>query len=110
MSAVLEVAQGQTSEAEQRREAQTEAEQRRKTQAEAEQRLKVAHVSAPSLDTDKAALIALYHITNGPQWINNKGWLTDAPISEWHGVTVEGGRVVKLNLPSNNLQGKSAFM
>ena len=59
-----------------------------------------------SLETDKAALIALYHSTNGPQWTKNKGWLTDAPVSEWFGVTVEDGRVTKLELIENNLQGK----
>ena len=56
-------------------------------------------------ESDKAALIALYHSTNGARWKKNSGWLTDAPISTWHGVTVELERVVTLDLSQNNLQG-----
>lgn len=30
----------------------------------------------------RAALVALYETTDGPNWINNDNWLTDAPLSE----------------------------
>ena len=59
------------------------------------------------LETDKEALVALYNSTNGAQWRNKTGWLTDAPVGEWFGVTVEGERVVKLTLGFNNLQGEN---
>ena len=55
---------------------------------------------------DREPLIALYRATDGPNWTNNDGWLTDAPLSEWHGVSVdEFGRVVGLYLQHNNMSG-----
>ena len=55
---------------------------------------------------DRAALVALYEATNGPNWVNSDGWLTDAPVGEWHGVNVDaGGRVVVLGLGRNALTG-----
>ena len=51
---------------------------------------------------DRAALVALYHATDGPNWRNNENWLTDAPLGEWYGVgTDASGRVVRLNLGSH---------
>ncbi len=48
---------------------------------------------------DRAALVALYEATDGPNWVNNEGWLTDAPIEDWFGVDTDGfGRVLALNL------------
>ena len=48
---------------------------------------------------DRAALVALYNATDGPNWVNNENWLTDAPLGEWYGVdTNSSGRVVRLNL------------
>lgn len=48
---------------------------------------------------DRAALVALYRATDGPNWGNNEGWLSDAPLNEWYGVVVDGfGRVARLNL------------
>ena len=48
---------------------------------------------------DRAALVALYEATNGPNWVNSENWLSDAPLSEWYGVeTDHSGRVVSLNL------------
>lgn len=56
---------------------------------------------------DRAILVALYNVTGGDAWSQNTGWCTDAPISEWHGVTVdEEGRVVRLQLRHNNLEGE----
>ncbi len=52
------------------------------------------------------ALGKLYMATNGPDWTQNTNWLTDAPVEEWHGVTVGlFGQVVILNLNNNNLGG-----
>ena len=56
---------------------------------------------------DRAALVALYHATDGPNWVNNANWATDESLSTWHGVIVNGsGRVVKLNLSDNLLNGE----
>lgn len=56
--------------------------------------------------TDRDALVALYHATSGINWNKRDNWDTDAELSQWYGVTVNGqGRVVKLSLYGNNLQG-----
>ena len=48
---------------------------------------------------DRAALVALYEATDGPNWVNNDNWLTDAPLGDWYGVDVDAsGRVVELAL------------
>ena len=48
---------------------------------------------------DRAALEALYNATDGPNWVNNENWLTDAPLGEWYGVhTDHAGRVARLDL------------
>ena len=55
----------------------------------------------------RAALVALYNATDGPNWQNNTNWLSDRPLSEWHGVTTDAnGRVIGLNLNTNHLVGK----
>ena len=51
------------------------------------------------MDLERAALVALYNATDGPNWVNNENWLTDAPLGEWYGVdTDNSGRVVRLDL------------
>ncbi len=56
--------------------------------------------------TDRAALVALYNATDGPNWANNTNWLSNEPIGEWHGVTVDsGGNVTRLDLGDNRLTG-----
>lgn len=50
------------------------------------------------------ALTALYTATNGANWSSNTNWLT-GDVHTWHGVTVEGGAVRKLELFGNNLTG-----
>ena len=48
---------------------------------------------------DRAVLIALYEATNGPNWANDDGWLTEGPLRNWYGVNTDGfGRVVGVNL------------
>jgi hypothetical protein len=50
-------------------------------------------------ETDSLALVALYNTYNGPNWINNSGWLgTGIPIDKWYGVKVANERVVELEL------------
>lgn len=56
--------------------------------------------------SDRAALVALYHATDGANWTNNRGWLSDAPLGTWHGVTTDPtGRVILLILNGNQLSG-----
>ena len=51
------------------------------------------------VNPDRAALAALYNATDGPNWVDNTNWLTDAPLGEWYGVSTDGaGRVVRLVL------------
>ncbi len=48
---------------------------------------------------DRAALVALYNATDGPNWVNNENWLTDAPLRDWYGVATDAsGRVVRVDL------------
>ncbi|MEL6699297.1 MAG: S8 family serine peptidase [Bacteroidota bacterium] len=54
---------------------------------------------------DRAALVAFYNSTDGPNWANNTNWL-QGPISGWFGVEIDNNnRVVGLDLPSNRLGG-----
>ena len=60
-----------------------------------------------SPETDRAALAALYHGTDGANWLRNSNWLSDAPMGEWDGVTTnDDGRVIKLDLGANELSGQ----
>ena len=63
-------------------------------------------LSACGPQTDREALAALYHATSGPNWLSNENWLTDAPLEDWYGVSIdEDGRVIKLVLSANGLLG-----
>ena len=54
-----------------------------------------------------AALHALYNATDGANWINSDNWLTDAPLSDWHGIkTDDEGRITEIYLIGNNLSGE----
>lgn len=61
--------------------------------------------SVPVPSPDRHVLVALYHATGGYSWTTQTNWLTDNPISTWHGVTVVNGRVTSLSLGQNNLTG-----
>lgn len=59
-----------------------------------------------ALTSDRDILVAFYEATDGSNWVNNDNWLTDAPLGEWDGVTVNGdGRVTELRLTRNRLSG-----
>ncbi len=54
-----------------------------------------------------AALQALYNSTDGANWTYNDNWLSDAPLSDWHGIeTDDEGRVIEIYLIGNNLDGE----
>ena len=57
----------------------------------------------PELD----ALTALYESTGGTDWERKDNWLSDAPLSEWHGVQADSeGQVIQIYLRANNLTGE----
>ena len=61
----------------------------------------------PGSATDRAALVALYHATDGDNWHKNTGWLTSRPLSQWYGVGTNGnGNVISLSLSMNGLRGE----
>ena len=63
-------------------------------------------VAQGSIESDRAALEALYDATGGPGWRNSTNWKTSAPLDEWYGVTARWpGRVTELSLPNNGLAG-----
>ena len=62
-------------------------------------------VQCPPL-TEREILEWLYRNTGGANWRESTGWLTDAPLDQWHGVeTDDAGQVVELRLPNNGLTG-----
>lgn len=56
--------------------------------------------------SDRGALELLYDALSGDRWDNADGWLSEAPLYEWHGVTTRDGRVIRIELPDNNLTGQ----
>jgi Leucine-rich repeat (LRR) protein len=55
---------------------------------------------------DREILEILFKATDGPNWVNNDNWLTDAPLENWHGVSTDAvGNVTELRLSENNLTG-----
>ena len=56
--------------------------------------------------SDLDALIALYTSAGGVDWQNSDNWLSDSPLGEWSGVTInDGGSVTAISLPNNDLAG-----
>ena len=65
-----------------------------------------ARAQQGSVETDTAALQALYDATNGANWTDKTNWGTAEALSTWHGVTTNGdGRVTRLELQENGLNG-----
>ena len=55
----------------------------------------------------RGVLVAFYNTTGGANWEVDTGWLSDKPIDDWYGVTVDSrGRVTEVRLPSNGLTGE----
>ena len=62
----------------------------------------------PTGDTvsEREALTALYNATDGANWANSSGWLTNATLGEWYGVDTDSdGLVTVLILLENGLNG-----
>ena len=55
---------------------------------------------------ERVILTALYEATNGDEWRNNEGWLSEGPLDQWFGVfTDDLGSVTDILLAENNLAG-----
>ncbi len=51
--------------------------------------------------------MALFNATDGPNWADNRNWLSDAPIGEWRGIYSESDdRVIEIDLSGNGLSGE----
>ncbi len=72
--------------------------------AQSQQELKVLS----RIEYESSILRVLYDSLGGAAWTNSatNRWLSADPVSEWTGVTVEGGRVTQIRLPDNNLRGQ----
>ena len=58
------------------------------------------------MNTDRAALAALYNTTNGSSWRDDTNWVSSRPLGEWYGVSTDAdGRVTELDLRDNQLSG-----
>ena len=56
--------------------------------------------------SDRAALVALFDNTGGStSWLRTDNWGSES-LDDWYGVTVENGRVTRLELARNNLRGR----
>jgi Leucine-rich repeat (LRR) protein len=67
-------------------------------------------VSSQYLESECEALVAFYESTNGANWTDNSGWLLNADLRAWHGLTFKqltsGDKVVeRIDLAYNQLSG-----
>ena len=61
--------------------------------------------------TEREILEIFYYATGGPNWRANDNWLTDKPLSEWNGISVDENSnskfvVNEINLDFNELKGE----
>ncbi|MCY3886063.1 MAG: hypothetical protein OXG24_14250 [Gammaproteobacteria bacterium] len=56
--------------------------------------------------SERASLEMFYDALNGEQWKQSEGWLTDAPLEDWHGITTRDGKIVSIELADNGLSGQ----
>ena len=63
-------------------------------------------VQVDAHEGDSLALVAFYNSTGGPTtWTDRTGWL-QAPVYDWHGISLDGsGRVIVIELDDNKLSG-----
>ena len=60
----------------------------------------------PADPKDREALTEFYETTNGDEWTDNSGWLSDEPLNRWHGISTQDGRVTGISLTANGLTGQ----
>jgi len=54
---------------------------------------------------DSLTVVSFYNSTNGEDWINNNNWLSDKPLNDWYGLTVNDSNIIKIEIKRNNLTG-----
>jgi hypothetical protein len=60
---------------------------------------------------DRAALVQLFETCGGDAWTTRTGWTKAGPLASWHGVSTDAdGRVVGLELSSNNVRGTAGAL
>ncbi len=65
-----------------------------------------ATVTVMGPDLEREVLVKLYNATDGRNWTNQGGWLSEGTVGSWHGVTTDvNGRVTRLSLHENSLRG-----
>ena len=53
-----------------------------------------------TVETDRAALVALYDATGGDSWEDKTNWKSDKPLNKWYGIETDStGRVISINFP-----------
>ena len=56
--------------------------------------------------SDRDVLVTFYEATDGDNWLENRNWLSNRPIGDWYGVSVDdSGRVIGLYLSENEMSG-----
>ena len=65
----------------------------------------VTYFSTCLVGGEREALTKIYQELGGDSWRNNYGWLSEKPLSEWHGIKTAEGSVVTIELPGNELIG-----
>ena len=60
---------------------------------------------------DARVLEAILNATGGVKWSKKTCWMSDTPLSKWHGVTIdETGRITELCVGLNNLSGTHSIL
>ena len=60
----------------------------------------------PSPNRDREVLESFYRQTDGDNWYRRDNWLSDKPLDQWRGISLNAdGRVTILSLPNNLLSG-----
>ncbi len=62
-------------------------------------------VIAQDRASDSLALIQIYNDMGGAEWTNNDGWLSNLPLEDWNGITIQEDRVDKLRLFNIGING-----
>ncbi|MEP4532295.1 MAG: hypothetical protein ABJ004_04360 [Cyclobacteriaceae bacterium] len=63
-------------------------------------------VKVSSLERDKLTLEEFYNSTVGAGWTDDANWLQDDDLDSWLGVDTLNNRVIRVELPDNNLTAK----
>lgn len=60
----------------------------------------------PSFAEQKQALIDFYQATNGDNWGYHENWLSDKPLTQWHGIEIRGRYITHIYLKQNGIVGE----